>query len=117
MLSLSTRGAQASGSAVTTEELQGDDGAAPVFEIDVCRDASRGIGSDRTDESVGSERREAVQASGQISGDRGRTSVSESEASNKGSRDILRAKLKVVWAKVESNRERARSATATNLAN
>ena len=58
-----------------------------------------------------------MQASGPISGDRGITSVSESEPSDKGSRDILRAKLKVVWAKVESNRERARNATATNLAN
>ena len=99
---------------VTTEELQGGEGAAPVFEIGVSRGASRGIGSDRKHESVGSERREAVQASGPISGDRGRTSVSASEASDKESRDILRAKLKVVKAKIESNRERARSATAPN---
>ena len=38
------------------------------------------------------------------------------EASDKGSRDILVAKLKAVWAKVESKRERARSITATNPA-
>ena len=66
-------GAQASGSVVTTEELQGGAGAASIFEstfeIGAGRGASRGIVSDRTDDFVEGERSEAVQAAGPISGD------------------------------------------------
>ena len=104
---------------MTAEELQGGAGAASffenTFEIGSDRGASRGIVNDRTYDSVEGERSEAVQkGAGPIGGDIGRTSVSESEACDKESRNILRAKLKAVWA---SNRERARSTTAANPAN
>ena len=110
--------AQTSGSVGTLAGLQGGEGRSSIskstFEIDTVKGAPESIVGGCTDEAVEGERREVVQAAGPISGDTVRISVSESEVSEKGSRDILRAKLKAVWAKVESNRERARSTTATN---
>ena len=92
-------------------ELQGGEGRASIsestFKIDTTvKGAPESVVDGCTDEAVEGERREAVQATGPISVDTVRTSVSEGKVSEEGSRDILRAKLKAVWAKVESNRER-----------
>ena len=110
--------AQTRGSVGTLAGLQGGEGRASLsestFEIDAVQGAPESIGDDCTDEAVEGERSEAIRAAGPISGDTVRTSVSESEVSEEGSRDILKAKLKAVWAKVESNIERARSTTAIN---
>ena len=77
---------------MTTTELQGGAAVAPIsestFEIDTIRGASKGIVGDRTDETVEGERSEAAQAAGPISGDTGRTSVSEGKIREEGSLDI-----------------------------
>ena len=113
--------AQPSGSVGTLAGLQGGEERASIsestFEIDTVKGAPEGIVDDCTEEAVEGERSAAVQAAGPISGDTVKTLVSESEVSEEGSRDVLRAKLKAVWAKIESSRERDRSTTATNLAN
>ena len=49
---------------------------------------SKGIVGDRTDEAAEGGRSEAAQAAGPISGDTGRTSVSEGNVSEEGSLDI-----------------------------
>ena len=77
---------------MTTEELQGDAGTASIFEstfeIGTGRCASRGIVSNRTDDSVEGERSDAVQAAGPISGDTVRTSFLEGKVSEERSLDI-----------------------------
>ena len=106
---------------MTATELRGGEGGASlsesIFEIDTVRGTSEGTVSDRTGEAVQGKRSEAVQTAGPVGGDTVRASFPESKASDKRSRDILGAKLKAVWAKVESNRERIQSITATNPAN
>ena len=77
---------------MTTEELQGVVGIAPIsesiFEIGSGRDASRGILSDRIGEAVEGKRGEAVQTAGPIGGDAGRTSVSEGKVNEEEALDI-----------------------------
>ena len=77
---------------MTTEELQGGAGVVSIFEstfeIGTGRGASRGIVSDRTDDSVEGERSEAVQAARPISGDTVRTSFPEGKVSEEGSLHI-----------------------------
>ena len=66
---------------MTATELQGGEGRASIVESTLKIDTGRGVPEfvvrDRTDDSVEGERSEAVQAAGPISGDAGRTSVSE----------------------------------------
>ena len=67
-----------------------------TLEIDTVRGAPKSIVGNSIDEAVEGERSEGEQAAGTISGNTVRTSVLESEVSEEGSRDILRAKLKAV---------------------
>ena len=77
---------------MTATELQGGEGRASIFEstlkIDTGRGVTKSIVRDRTDDSVEGERSEAVQAAGPISGDAGRTSVSEGKVNEEESLDI-----------------------------
>ena len=77
---------------MATTELTGGEWRASIsesnFKIDTVRGATKGIIGDRTDEGVGGEWSEAVQAAGPISDDTVRTSVPEGKVSEEGSLDI-----------------------------
>ena len=77
---------------MTATELQGGERRASIFERTLKIDTGRGVPKfivrDRTDDSAEGERNEAVQATGPISGDAGRTLVSEGKVNEEESLDI-----------------------------